>query len=359
MKKLQKKQQDIEDNEKILKQRIFYDKYCSINKTHLENDKNDFYFNKDILNNLKTISHDEELPNIIFYGKEGTGKKTIINMYLEMIYNKTIYNLRNKMYMVNGSGGKQNEIYIKESDFHIVIEPNNNNFDRYMIPEIVKEYAKKHPLYIFDDVRTFKIVQINKLDNLSYYAQTSLRRTIEKYSKTCRFIFWCHSLSKVSEPLRSRCLCIHIPNQEPEKLLEWGNKVCDLEKIDIDNGVITEIVERSNGSFIKILCMLNLYHIKKEIDNSYDKSLLILLDIVKNKCNIKLMRDEIYNIMKDFDGFKIIKDITIKILNETDDVYKQEKIINLLSDYEYRLSKARRKIIHIEAYFINIFNILK
>ena len=166
-------------------------------------------------------------------------------------------------------------------------------------------------------------------------------------------------MSKVSEPLRSRCLCVHIPNQDPEKLLNWGNKICKLENVNIDNATLSEIIERSNGSFIKILCMLNLYHVKKEIDNSYDKSLLVLLDIVKNKCNIKLMRDEIYNIMKDFDGFKIIKDITIKLLNDVYDTNKQEQIINLLSEYEYKLSKARRKIIHIEAYFINIYNILK
>ena len=359
MKKLQKKQQEEENNEKILRQRIFYDKYRSVNKNNLENDIDDNYFNKDIYNKLKNISHDEELANIILYGPDGVGKKTMSDIYLENIYGETVHNLRNKMYIINGSGGKQNEIYIKESNFHIIIEPNNNNFDRYMIPEIVKEYAKKHPLYIFDDVRTFKIVQINNLDNLSYYAQTSLRRTIEKYSKTCRFIFRCRSLSKVSEPLRSRCLCIHVPVQKPEKLLKWSKNICDLEKVNIHNDKLLEIIEKSNGNLIKILCMLNLFHVKNEIDNSYDKSIIILLDIVKNKCNIKLMRDEIYNIMKDFDGFKIIKDVTIKILNIVDDEFKQEKIINLLSDYEYRLTKARRKIIHIEAYFINIYNILK
>ena len=88
------------------------------------------------------------MPNIIFYGQEGTGKKTILNMYLECIYNKRIYNLRNKMYIINGSGGKQNEIYIKESDFHIVIEPNNNNFDRYMIPKLLKNMLKNiHYIY--------------------------------------------------------------------------------------------------------------------------------------------------------------------------------------------------------------------
>ena len=40
-----------------------------------------------------------------------------------------------------------------------------------------------------------------------------------------------------------------------------------------------------------------------------------------------IMRDEVYNIMKDFDGFKIIKDITIKLLNDVSDIYLYNWII--------------------------------
>ena len=44
----------------------------------------DAYFHKDELNKLKIMSKDESIPHIIFYGPEGSGKKTTINMFLEM-----------------------------------------------------------------------------------------------------------------------------------------------------------------------------------------------------------------------------------------------------------------------------------
>ena len=104
------------------------------------------YFHKDILDKLKVISDDNSLPHIIFYGNSGTGKKTLINLFLEMIFDKSIYKLDDSKYTVISSGNMENEIIVKQSDYHIIIEPNNNNFDRYLIEDIVKEYAKRYPL---------------------------------------------------------------------------------------------------------------------------------------------------------------------------------------------------------------------
>jgi replication factor C subunit 3/5 len=204
---------------------------------------NKCYFHKEILNKLKTISSDDCMPHIILYGNPGIGKKTLINLFLEMIFDNTIYNLDDSKYTVISSGNIENEVIVKQSDHHIIIEPNNNNFDRYLIQDIVKEYARRYPLCIFEKSRNFKAVQINHLDNLSYYAQTSLRRTIEKYSKTCRFIMWCYSLSKVIEPLRSRCLCIHVPTQTDDELIKWTFNIASIESIDLDFKNLTKIVE--------------------------------------------------------------------------------------------------------------------
>ena len=52
--------------------------------------------------------------------------------------------------------------------------------------------------------KLFKVVIINTIDNLSYYAQASLKRTMEKYADTCKFIFISNQLSKINEPLKSR-----------------------------------------------------------------------------------------------------------------------------------------------------------
>ena len=166
----------------------------------------DAKFHIDLLNRLEHMSKNESIPHMLFYGPDGCGKKTIIKLFLEMLFDKDVHKTEDSVYTVVGSGNKAVQVVVKQSNYHIVIEPNNNNFDRYLIQDIVKEYAKKMPMSIFKTKKIFKIVLINNVDNLSYYAQTSLRRTMEKYSSTCRFIMWCTCPTRVIEPLISRCV---------------------------------------------------------------------------------------------------------------------------------------------------------
>jgi replication factor C subunit 3/5 len=319
------------------------------------------FFSRDIYKKLKKISEDDGLPHIIFYGNPGSGKKTMINLFLEMIFDKSIYKLDDSKYTVISSGNIENEVIVKQSDHHIIIEPNNNNFDRYLIQDIVKEYAKKYPLSIFEKNRTFKAVQINYLDNLSYYAQTSLRRTVEKYSKTCRFVMWCYSLSKVIEPLRSRCLCIHVPTQTNEDITKWIFNICSLEKIKLPAYYMNRIVETSNGNLKDILWKLDLYKHCNKVDNAYKSAVNALIYEIMGDGSIQIIRDFIYKMMiTNITSNMIIKDILNIILktNETMSIEQRTAIITNASEYEYRLSKGRRDIIHIEAFIISIIKIL-
>lgn len=60
------------------------------------------------------------------------------------------------------------------------------------------------------------VLVLNDVDKLSREAQHSLRRTMEKYSSSCRLILCCNSSSKVTEAIKSRCLNVRInaPSQE-------------------------------------------------------------------------------------------------------------------------------------------------
>jgi replication factor C subunit 3/5 len=320
------------------------------------------YFHKEILEKLKTISSDDGMPHIIFYGNPGSGKKTLINLFLEMIFDNSIYNLDDSKYTVISSGNIENEVIVKQSDHHIIIEPNNNNFDRYLIQDIVKEYARRYPLCIFEKSRNFKTVQINNLDNLSYYAQTSLRRTIEKYSKTCRFIMWCYSLSKVIEPLRSRCLCIHVPTQSTEELVAWTFNIASLESIKLNYSILSNIVDSSNGNLKNILWKLDMYRYCDQTANCYQKALDNLISEIMNDHNIEIIRDYIYKMMiTNISSNIIIKDILNIILIKINNYPKDKifKIIEAASTFEYRLSKGRRDIIHIETFLETVINTLK
>jgi DNA polymerase III delta prime subunit len=120
--------------------------------------------------------------HVIIYGSINSNKENMVNLLLENIYGKNNIELKDVEYTINGYGNTKTKVTIKQSKYHIVIEPNSNGFDKYLIQEIIQDYAKTELLNILKYKKLFKVVVINKLDNLSYYAQASLRRTMEKYS---------------------------------------------------------------------------------------------------------------------------------------------------------------------------------
>ncbi|MBM3309616.1 MAG: AAA family ATPase, partial [Candidatus Altiarchaeales archaeon] len=64
----------------------------------------------------------------------------------------------------------------------------------------IKDFARTRSL-----IGDFKIIFLDEADSLTSDAQNALRRTMEKYTQTCRFILSCNYSSKIIEPIQSRC----------------------------------------------------------------------------------------------------------------------------------------------------------
>ena len=77
--------------------------------------------------------------------------------------------------------------------------------------ELIKEIASSNPLQQTEGAKGFKVVVLMEVDRLTKQAQAALRRTMEKYTGSCRLILYCTNPTKVIEPVRSRCLGIRIP----------------------------------------------------------------------------------------------------------------------------------------------------
>ncbi len=322
------------------------------------------FFHKKLIYDLKKICNSEDIPHIIFYGCAGTGKKTIIKLFMEMLFGPDARKINNVEYEIAGSNKKNKKKNIEQSEHHIIIEPNSNNFDKYLIQYIVKEYARLKPLCLYDKSNSkikFKAVQINSLDNLSYYSQTSLRRTIEKYSKTCKFIMCCNSLSKIIEPLKSRCLCIHIPNQLNNDLHEWIINISLLENRNLPPIIIKNILDCTNGNLREILWKIDLYKYKKTINHSCNQAIDNLIVKIFQKDNMQNIKDNIYEIyVTNLHSIDIINKILAIILKKIDNknINKACQLIDIASKYEHRLLYCRRDPIHIEAFICNIINVL-
>ncbi len=205
---------------------------------------------------------------------------------------------------------------------------------------------------------------INNLDNLSYYAQTSLRRTMEKYSGTCRFIMWCKSLSKVIEPLKSRCICIRIGSPSKDELFKLALNISAKENLNLSLADYTNIINLSNGSIRKLLWKLNLIKAGQKnniYDTPYDETIDQITDLIikSDLSEINIIRNLIYNlIITNIDPASIMRNIFISLCKKNIPETIKYKIINSASFYDHNLIRRRREIIHLEGFVINTMNLI-
>lgn len=322
---------------------------------------NDYIFNKDIYVELKYLATHENIPHIILSGPPGSGKQTLLKNFLEMLYDDSVNNTHNKIYSVNGSSGKK-DVEVTESDYHIVIKPTHTNRDKYMIQSIINSYTSHRIMNIFATNRCFKTVVILNIEILSNNSQAALRRTMEIYAGSCRFVMICNNLSKIFDPLRSRCrtLCIPSPTQN-----------------DIEN-VITNIILRENIMINKT----NWNIITSTYNNNVSQAIWTLESLINNYGVIPLytvfdsiveliisaptknnmieifnsdIRNHVYNILiTNIGGTEIITIILDKLIDRVQNNDSLCTIIKAASLAEYNLVHGRRDILNIDFFIIAV-----
>jgi replication factor C subunit 3/5 len=327
--------------------------------------------NKKVIESLEHINNKSfqycNFQHLIFYGPEGCGKEYITNKLIKKIFGETGSKLQEIEYTINGYSNTKTKVLIKQSNHHIVIEPNNNGFDKYLIQDIIQDYARSQMLNICKNMKLFKIVVIDKIDNLNYYAQASLRRTMEKYANTCKFILISNQLSKIIEPLKSRCLMVRVPLPNKYQIFNMILKISHLENIDINIGDFNQIINNCDNNINKIIWYLELK--KNNLFNFKDWKIivekivdLILSDIKTSKdLNniIKKCREYIYILfITNLNLKNVIKHIMKKLIQNIDNNNIKYNVINITSDFELRMNKGTRLIIHLEAYIMKILQLL-
>ena len=143
---------------------------------------------------VEALTNSMNIPHMLFAGPAGTGKSTLALIVVKELY---------------GENWKENYLELNASD-----ERGIN-----VVREKVKNFARTKSLGNIP----FKIIFLDEADALTPEAQQALRRTMENYSTTCRFLLSCNYSSKIIDPIQSRCAIFKF------KLLEKK----DIEKIII------------------------------------------------------------------------------------------------------------------------------
>jgi len=147
-----------------------------------------------IVAKLEYFHQNHKIPNILFHGPSGSGKKTIVHNFLNLIYNGNKDKIKDFVMSVNCAHGKGIKFIRDELKFFAKTNINSNGGDM------------------------FKSIVLLNADKLTIDAQSALRRCIELFSHTTRFFIIVEDKYKLLKPILSRFCEIYIP--EPS---ETGN----------------------------------------------------------------------------------------------------------------------------------------
>lgn len=165
---------------------------------------------------LKNVS---ELPHLLFSGSAGVGKTTLALCLARQIL---------------GESWKEYTLELNASD-----ERGIN-----MVRERVKKFSKFGGL---DTNIPFKIIILDEADEMTSDAQTALRRIIEDASKYCRFIMIANNISKIIEPIQSRCAVFKFTRISEKEIISHLKEIAKKEKIKTDEAGLQTIFDYTEG----------------------------------------------------------------------------------------------------------------
>ncbi|MEJ2241805.1 MAG: replication factor C small subunit [Candidatus Bathyarchaeota archaeon] len=177
---------------------------------------------KEIVDRLKSFVKAKNVPHCIFAGPPGTGKTTAA-LCLSM------------------------DLYGKEYREHLMELNASDERGIKIVRETVKTFARTRSIGEIP----FKILILDEADNMTSDAQQALRRTMERFTETCRFIMIANYSGKIIEPLQSRCAPFRFSYMSQQDQDRYLRNIIEKEKIEILDEGYNAIFEVSQGDLRK------------------------------------------------------------------------------------------------------------
>ena len=221
----------------------------------------------------------------------------------------------------------------------------------------IKDFARTIAL-----TSSFKIIFLDEADALTPEAQQALRRTMEKYTNTVRFILNANYSSKLIPPIQSRCALFKFKPLIKEDIKERIEYIVKEEKIKIDQEAIIAINEVCEGDLRTAINLLQTAasttdHNRKDIyvvsNSAQPQDILNLIEACLSKDFLKA-RTTLETLLFDhgLSGEDIISHIYKKIIAYPEDkipIDKKLKIIDKIAEFNYRLVQGANDRIQLEA----------
>ncbi|MFP4633972.1 MAG: replication factor C small subunit [Candidatus Aenigmatarchaeota archaeon] len=284
-----------------------------------------------VVQRLQSFVDDESLPHLLFTGPAGTGKTAC-----SLAMAKDLF----------GEKWKNNFLELNASDTRGIDVVRNQ----------VKDFARSKAV---GDV-PFKIIVLDEADALTPEAQQALRRTMENYTETARFILICNYSSKIIDPIRSRCSIFHFPRLSKDDAAGLLEKICEEENVKYDGSGLDAIFSVTRGDLRKSINLLqSVSATDKEVTEEvvYEVSSQAKPQVIEDLLEKALAgsfteaRDKLQELLleKGISGMDIIKEMHRQLYDLDIEEERKVRLIEKMGDYEFRLDEGADEQIQLEA----------
>ena len=273
---------------------------------------------KEVIGSLKSLLKNMfEMPHLMFSGSAGVGKTTVAICLAREIL---------------GQNWREHTLELNASDERGIS----------MVRDRVKKFARYSAL---DTKIPFKIIILDEADEMTSDAQTALRRIIEDTASHCRFILIANNISKIIEPLQSRCAVFKFTRISEDDVISYLEEICKKEKIKFDEKGLQTIYNYSEGDMRHAINILQATASLGAVSESNVKSSagltktsdvgeilkIALAGKLSDARNKMIELTKVYG-MSESDFLKYLNEESYKIKTN-----KLDEILEVIAKYDYRL----------------------
>ena len=288
-----------------------------------------------VTSRLKNYVKERSMPHLLFAGPAGTGKTTCALALAKELFGEL---WKHNLHELNASDERGIDV----------------------VRGKIKEFARTAPL----GEDGFKIIFLDEADALTGAAQAALRRTMEKYSRTCRFVMSCNFSSKIIEPIQSRCAVFRFRPLKAEDVERYLKFVAVKEELNIDKEAYESLTYLAQGDLRRAINGLQMAAAAKvdiTPDVVYQAVAAARPEEVKDALEMSLNNNfagarerlDTLQITYGLAGEDVLRQMhrTVRDLEVPDTIKVQ--MIEKLAEADFRLSEGANARIQIEAVIAN------